>query len=62
MKPEEGGDVSFWIVLVQGEAVILGDLPPQGFAAGRDIGLGTHTARYDPSSDSKASCLPRRMF
>ena len=59
MKPEEGGDVSFWIVLVQGEAVILGDLPPQGFAVARHMGLGSHTVRYDPLAASEASCLPR---
>jgi hypothetical protein len=34
MEAQEGGGVSFRIVLVQGEAVILRDLPPQGFAAG----------------------------
>ena len=33
MDVEEGGGVSFGIMPVQREAVILGDLPPQGFAA-----------------------------
>jgi hypothetical protein len=34
MEAQEGGGVRLGIVLVQCEAVILGDLPPQGFAAG----------------------------
>jgi hypothetical protein len=34
VKTQEGGGVTFRIVVVQREAVILRDLPPQGFAAG----------------------------
>lgn len=34
MEAQEGGSVTLRIMLVQGEAVILRDLPPQGFAAG----------------------------
>jgi hypothetical protein len=33
MEAQEGGGVSLGIVLVQREAVIFRDLPPQGFAA-----------------------------
>ena len=34
MEAQEGGSVTFRIMPVQREAVILRDLPPQGFAAG----------------------------
>jgi hypothetical protein len=33
VEAQEGGGVRLGIVLVQRETVILGDLPPQGFAA-----------------------------
>ena len=59
MEAQEGGGVTFRIVLVQREAQILGDLPPQGFAVARHMGLGSHTVRYDPLAASEASCLPR---
>jgi hypothetical protein len=45
---EEGGSVSFRIVAVKPEALILGDLPAQGFAVQRKVGVLTHTARYEP--------------
>jgi hypothetical protein len=48
---EEGGSVRLGIVAVKREAMILRDLPAQGFAAGRDVGLLTHTARYEPWPD-----------
>ena len=34
MEAQEGGGVRLGIMLVQRKAVILRDLPPQGFAAG----------------------------
>jgi len=60
VKAQEGGGFTLGIVLVKREAVILSDLPPQGFVAGQDIGFRMHTARYDPPPGSKASSLPRQ--
>ena len=39
VEAQEGGGVRLEIMLVQREAVILGDLPPQDFAAGRELGV-----------------------
>src|SRR6516165_10439265 len=38
VEAQEGDGVALGIMVEQREAVILGDLPPQGFAAERDIG------------------------
>ena len=43
VEAQEGGGVSLGIVLVQSETVIVGDLPPQAFAAGGEIGVLTYT-------------------
>jgi hypothetical protein len=59
MEAEEGGGVSLGIVIVQRKTVIIGDLLPQAFAAGGEIGFLTHTARYELWPWSKASSLPR---
>jgi len=60
MEAQEGGGVTFRIVLVEREAVIVRDLPPQGFAGRREVGILTHTARYEPWPNSRASSLPHR--
>jgi hypothetical protein len=59
MDVEEGGRIRLGIVAVKREAVILGDLPPQGVSAGREIGLLSH-ARYVRWIGSRTSSPPRR--
>jgi hypothetical protein len=51
VKAQEGGGITLGIMAVQREAMVLGDLPPQGFAAAGDIGFRTHTPRYGPQAD-----------
>ena len=48
VEAQEGCGVTLGIVPVKREAVILGDLPPEGLAARREVGVLTHTARYEP--------------
>ena len=43
MNIEKGGGGGFRIMAIEREAMIIGDLPPQGFA-GRELGLLGHTA------------------
>ena len=39
MDAEEGGGVTFGIVPIERETVILRDLPPQGFPVGGKVGI-----------------------
>ncbi len=43
MDVKEGCGVTFGIVPIEREAVILRDLPPQGFPVGGEVGVLTHT-------------------
>ena len=43
MDAEEGGGVTFGIVPIERETVILRDLPAQGFPVGGEVGILTHT-------------------
>jgi hypothetical protein len=56
---EEGGSVTLGIMPVKRETVILRNLPPQGFAESGEVGVLTHTFRYDSWRDPAASWLPR---
>ena len=51
MDAEEGGGVTFGIVPIERETVILRDLPAQGFPVGGEVGILTHTSQYEPSPD-----------
>ncbi len=62
MDAEEGRGVTFGIVPVERERVILRDLPPQGFTVGGKVGILTHTSQYEPSPDGEASCFPRTLL
>jgi hypothetical protein len=44
MHGEEGGGVPFGVMAVERKAVILRDLPPQGFAVEGTVSLLAHTS------------------
>ena len=48
MEAQEGGGVAFGIMPVKREAVIVRDLPAQGFTDGSGFGLMAHAFRYEP--------------
>jgi hypothetical protein len=43
VEAQKGGGVTFRIVPVKREAMIVGNLPPHGFAPQREVGFLTHT-------------------
>jgi hypothetical protein len=48
VEAQEGSGITFRIVPIEREAVIVGNLPPQGFAHQGEVGVLTHTAGYEP--------------
>ena len=61
MDAKEGGGVTFGIVPIERETVILCDLPPQGFPVCAKVGILSHASQYEPSPDREASCFPRSL-
>jgi hypothetical protein len=53
MDAEEGRGVTFGIVPIERETVILRDLLAQGFPVGGKVGILTHTSQYEPSPTEK---------
>ena len=49
MEAQEGGGVTFGVMPVKRESVIVRNLPPQGFTCGSGFGLVAHISRYEPS-------------
>jgi hypothetical protein len=59
MEAQEGGGVTFRVMPVERESVILRDLPAQGFTGRCGFGLMAHTSRYEPRRETTPSSFPR---